>query len=364
MQELWLLQSFSPWESELQSEDTESVITELVIYYCTSQCVQSEAEAVAAAEDISVFKQCIFCALTAITETNFRIRQKYWQWLDLFQHTLENGSEADRAERSDRLTAVNSECADHCLYWVLLTADVNAFIVSQINQWLLLLKVLMSQIKTGIEGLLPVPQKRQIINRAMISMMMQTMHLTFSDSLSECLTGLWKKSFQTQIENWDWRQSQTVIRLSYSDCIQKHKMVWLSWESIDWTGSAFISALLSQLTLVQNEFLCTFPRVTVIQQWLSQEDQIAGLFCERLQTDNSNLSFSLTEVGNLDMLKLSTQLIMMTYICKIFSALAAQYWRKTPAEVSEIERAKFLKSLSACSCILPCSAFLPHTVSH
>ena len=364
MQGLWLLRPSSPRGSELQSGDTGPVVTGPVVYYRTSQRVRSGAEAVAAAEDISVFKQRIFCALTATTETNFGVRQEYRQWLDLFRHTLGNGSEADRAERSDRLTAVNSECAGHRPYWVLLTADVNAFIASQINRWLLLLEVLMSQVETGIEGLPPVPQERQIINGAMISMVMQTMRLAFGDSPPERLAGLWKKSFRTQIGGRGRRRPRTVIGLGYSGCIQEHETAWLPREGIDWTGPAFAPALLPRLALVQNEFLRTFPRAAVIRQRLGQEDRIAGLFRERLQADNSNLPFSLAEAGDLDVLELSAQLITMAYIREIFSALAARYWRKAPAEVSEIERAKFLKPLSACSRTSPCSASLPRTASH
>ena len=96
------------------------------------------------------------------------------------------------SESNDYATAASSlNSTVHQSYWVLSTIEVTAFIFSSLNQWVLCLKALTSHACQGFEELMIVFPSSQMQHRVMISIILHTIIMVFSEADLKTVLELW-----------------------------------------------------------------------------------------------------------------------------------------------------------------------------
>ena len=93
----------------------------------------------------------------------------------------------------------------HRLYWVLFTKKVNLFIVKELNWWLFYVKIFMSCSRQDLNKLQSASEKLQLINKIMISALIQTLRLSLDVNDSFIQSTMWRKFWklkERRRKNW------------------------------------------------------------------------------------------------------------------------------------------------------------------
>ena len=212
--------------------------------------------------------------------------------------------------------------------------------INQINCWLLLLEVLISCAASDTESLAAVLTEEQKINSVMISIVICTLHLTFSTKTSSQVLKLWQLSFKLRKHSELSSGTQKLCRLSYCISICNHRTIWLPEKNdlIGWVISAFILNILWELSLAQNIFFNTFRCRTHIQTALTQQSYTLNVYhnklleCQQHTADSCVFNQQQSEI-----FLLNHKLIVTVYINQIYSVLSAQYCNITKLNVSNVK---------------------------
>ena len=169
----------------------------------------------------------LMIAFTDTVNISFRMQQKYCIYMRLYCIMNFNDSPCDR----DMLLKSVSE--EHKLYWILTTEEVNQFIVTDMNWWIICLETLMCQVNTELKELLSALQEQQLINEIMIDAVIHTLHLNFDRTVLGMQQALWWATFclrkREQLLTDYKKDAETAqsyqLELNYCSSLKKYELI-------------------------------------------------------------------------------------------------------------------------------------------